>query len=413
MNKTLIALAVAGAFALPLPDAQAQGSVTIYGTLNVNFENFESDGASPAGPIPGNSFVTGTGVNVSNRNQVTSNSSALGFKGQEDLGGGWKAWFQLENDVRPDGSTAGAFAGRNSAVGLSSPWGTVFLGNWDTPYKAMTTGFGMPFFSTTTAAYNAIIGSPGFGVRSGTTAGAGSLNCNAGFDRRQNNSVQYWSPEFMGVRFRAVYGENDSEPASGNTSPAVWGGSLAWEGMGIQLGVAYERHEDLFGTRAIDGGSLAAPAVPGADSKDTGLKLQAAYKIQGKYLVGVLWERLEYETSVAGANLLTEYERDAWGVYAILPVGPGAIHFNYISADDGECRLKSGAPCAGGGTDAEMWAIGYYYNFSKRTQLYVQYVDMDNGDAQFYRLGVGPAEVGVGGPGADPQAFALGIRHSF
>jgi predicted porin len=88
MDKTLIALAVAGAFALPLSDAQAQGSVTIYGTLNVNFENFESNGASPIGSIPGNSFVTGTGVNVSSRNQVTSNSSNIGFKGQEDLGGG-------------------------------------------------------------------------------------------------------------------------------------------------------------------------------------------------------------------------------------------------------------------------------------------------------------------------------------
>lgn len=215
------------------------------------------------------------------------------------------------------------------------------------------------------------------------------------------------------MRFRAVYAENDSEPLSGNTTPTVWAWSLTWEGMGIQLGVAYERHEDLFGTRAIDGGSLAAPAVPGADSQDTGIKVQASYKIQGKYLVGALWERLEYETSVAGANLLTEYERDAWGVYAILPVGPGAVHFNYVTADDGECRLKSGAPCASGGTDVEMWAVGYYYNFSKRTQLYVQYVDMDNGEAQFYRLGAGPGEVGVGGPGADPRAVSLGIRHSF
>lgn len=289
----------------------------------------------------------------------------------------------------------------------------MFLGNWDTPYKAMTTGFGMPFYSTTTANYNAVIGSPGFGVRSATVAGTGtgSVNGQAAFDRRQNNSLQYWSPKFAGAAIRLLYGENDGEPASGNTSPAVWGGSLTWEGSGVQLGIAYERHNDLFGTRAIDGGALGAPAG-GGDSKADGVKLQASYKILGKYLVGVIYENLQYETT-AGANVLREYERDAYGIYTILPVGPGAIHANYLRADDGDCTLASGAACGASGTDVDMWAIGYYYRLSKRSELYVQYVDMDNGNAQSFRLGAGPAEVAVGGPGADPRAFTIGMIHRF
>lgn len=58
MNKKLIVLAVASALAGGLSSAHAADNVTIYGTLNINIENFKSDSASAVGAIPGNSFVT-------------------------------------------------------------------------------------------------------------------------------------------------------------------------------------------------------------------------------------------------------------------------------------------------------------------------------------------------------------------
>ena len=58
--------------------------------------------------------------------------SFIGFKGQEDLGGGLKAFFVLESAIGLDDGTAGngsSFWGRTSVVGLSGDFGTVALGN--------------------------------------------------------------------------------------------------------------------------------------------------------------------------------------------------------------------------------------------------------------------------------------------
>ena len=76
-------------------------------------------------------------------NRVSANSSNIGIKGVEDLGGSLKAWFQVENGslaLATGNATApsNSWAGRNTGVGLTGNSGTIFLGNWDTPYKSST-----------------------------------------------------------------------------------------------------------------------------------------------------------------------------------------------------------------------------------------------------------------------------------
>jgi len=63
MNKKLVALAVAGAFALPLAAEAQTANVTLYGRLNMDLE-----------------FVRGTQADGSNPtvNRVSSNSSRFG-----------------------------------------------------------------------------------------------------------------------------------------------------------------------------------------------------------------------------------------------------------------------------------------------------------------------------------------------
>ncbi|MEO7336206.1 MAG: porin, partial [Caldimonas sp.] len=119
MKKSLLALAVLGAFA---GVASAQSSVTLYGTLDVNGRYVKSDGQSRR------------------LSEATDgiNSSQLGFRGVEDLGGGLKAGFTLLTGTSPDtgrssGETSGKFFNRRATVSLLGGFGEVRLGRDYTP----------------------------------------------------------------------------------------------------------------------------------------------------------------------------------------------------------------------------------------------------------------------------------------
>jgi predicted porin len=101
----LAAVAASGAF--------AQSSVTVYGRLNVTLESQK------------------VGEDGDRFSEVNNNSSRIGFKGTEDLGGGLKAGFQIEHGFDPtNGTAAGTFWGRQSEVNLGGGFGTVRLGNF-------------------------------------------------------------------------------------------------------------------------------------------------------------------------------------------------------------------------------------------------------------------------------------------
>ena len=82
MKKSLLALAVLGAFA---GVASAQSSVTLYGTVDLNAKYVKNDGS----------------VRRVSLSQDGINSSQLGIKGTEDLGGGLKAGFVLLCTAKP------------------------------------------------------------------------------------------------------------------------------------------------------------------------------------------------------------------------------------------------------------------------------------------------------------------------
>src|SRR5689334_18306793 len=89
----LAAAAAGGAF--------AQSSVTIYGRLNITVESSKYGDEDRVG-------------------EVNDNSSRIGFKGTEDLGGGLKAGFQIEHGFdATDGKAKSAFWNRQSEVNLS------------------------------------------------------------------------------------------------------------------------------------------------------------------------------------------------------------------------------------------------------------------------------------------------------
>jgi hypothetical protein len=115
MKKSLLALAVLGAFA---GVASAQSSVTLYGTVDLNARYVKADGQDRRLTL----------------SQDGINSSQLGFRGVEDLGGGLKAGFNLLAGVNADtGTTNSKFFNRRSTVSLFSNLGEVRLGRDYTP----------------------------------------------------------------------------------------------------------------------------------------------------------------------------------------------------------------------------------------------------------------------------------------
>src|SRR5437867_395394 len=129
MNKKLVALAVAGAFALPVT-AQAQtANVTLYGRVNLDLEIIK--GKQPDGSNP-------------TVNRVSSNSSRFGLRGTESLGRGLNAIFQIESNVSADTGQGpgGNIASRETFVGLQGDWGKVTAGKFLMPQDDLRPIFG-------------------------------------------------------------------------------------------------------------------------------------------------------------------------------------------------------------------------------------------------------------------------------
>lgn len=172
MKKYLCAFGVLSAAASV---AHAQSSVTLYGIIDVGI-NYVSNSSGHS------LYAMTSGVN---------NGSRFGFRGAEDLGGGLKAIFDLENGfdtTSGKGLQGGLMFGRAAYVGLSSrQWGTLTLGR---QYDMVVDYIG-PFAA----------GDQGGG---NVAAHPGDIdNMNNNF--RVNNAIKYVSPKFNGLSFGGMY----------------------------------------------------------------------------------------------------------------------------------------------------------------------------------------------------------------
>ena len=103
------------AAAVLLASVAAQAQVAVYGNVDAFFGRLDFPGQDSATTNVESGIHTG---------------SFIGFKGQEDLGGGLKAFFVLESDIGLDtGAAADNFWGRTSELGLAGDFGTIKLGN--------------------------------------------------------------------------------------------------------------------------------------------------------------------------------------------------------------------------------------------------------------------------------------------
>ena len=368
MNKKLALIALAGCAHL---SSQAQSSTTIYGGLDLAPQVIQlSGGATP-----------------STRMARLSSNSILGFRGSEDLGDGLRAIWQIEGSVGADNGES-SLASRNTHVGLSGRLGTVFLGHWDTPYKSSTLLLD-PFTNTRISSY--------VNITSGnSSANGGNLAARQSFARRQDNSIQYWSPNFGGVSFRLGASVNEEKTPAMN--PWLASGSLAYRGDPIFLTYAYELHNQ-YGN---------------GDARDFGHKIAGSYKLSDLTLA-VSLERLKWQNgslsklvkgvvTPAGTQSL---QLDS--IFVAVTKRYGANAFIVTLGQDGGIRAD-GARLAQ--TGARSIVLNYTYNFSKSTEVYAELVELRNQANSANNFAINGVVGGVSA-GTDLRGASVGLKMRF
>jgi predicted porin len=393
MNKKLVALAVAGAFALPLA-AQAQtANVTLYGRLNIDFEFVKGQQTTANGG--GNPTV----------NRLSSNSSRLGVRGTESLGGGLNAIFQIESSINGD-TNGGNLGGRETFVGLQGSWGKFTAGRFLMPLDDLHPIFGNAPTLTTSILSTAALWAQG------------PLNkAQGGFDARTGNSLRYDSPNFSGFTTAWQYstrdgsGNADSGDNGDHTSELrhayVLGGNLIYANGPWQAGIAVERNQKVRGPSLKDTDWTATVAYDfGTIMQGFGLRLAGVYE-RTKYDTGCT---VATATSGSGCDL----KRDFWGVSGTIPVGGGKVYLFYGRANEGKGSAADGTTIGGlvkgGDTKSQQWEASYSYSLSPRTLLYAGYVRISNDAKALYSFNINPYPIAAGGK---PSGLVFGIVHFF
>ena len=108
-------------------------TVTVYGRLYPEIVWTRMTGSTQPGSEVSTIAQPPTGETFGNIVRKDSSNSRLGFRGEEPLGAGLKAFFQIEQRIQVD--TGGSqLASRDTFVGLASDrFGTVKMGGFDTP----------------------------------------------------------------------------------------------------------------------------------------------------------------------------------------------------------------------------------------------------------------------------------------
>jgi predicted porin len=351
MKKSMMGLAllaVAGA-------ASAQSSVTLFGVVDAR-------------------LAIGRGT-IADRNQLTNsglNTSRLGFRGTEDLGGGMSASFWLEAALVTDDGQGGptnannqasgvgaAVAGRQgltfgrrSTVSLTSGWGELRLGRDYVPqyFNLLFDPFGLVGVGVPVNVTNTITGV--------TSA-------------RASNGITYYLPGKLGGFYGSIeyyLGENLQNGAATEDDG---------NGGGVRLGYA--------------SGPFNVAVATGRTAYAAGDARQS--NIAGSWNFGVA-----KVIAVISRDRIGAIDARGWEVGGEAPVGVGVV----------KAALSRYRTDAAGNPEAKKLALGYVHNLSKRTAVYTTWARVKNsGGAATALNGATTA------PNSSSNGLDIGVRHTF
>jgi GBP family porin len=305
MKKTLLAAALLAGFA---GAASAQSSVTLYGVIDagIRYSTVSLEAATSLnGKDSASNFGLGYGQQSGNR---------FGFRGVEDIGGGNKVTFVLENGFEPGNGTlqqGGRIFGRAAWLGLeNSSWGYVRAGrqlNFATEYVGIPVD---PF---------------------GT--GFGQLNMGAAFGvantDRISNSIKYQTPDMSGFQAGIGYAFANGS-VTGYTDPSAAAGT-----SGYNFASTNNTRQLTLGAKYSNGPIYVAASYD---------KVYGAQVAEGTVKKGTtLTQGMTNPVDVSGQSI------DSWNI-------AGTYDFKVVKLAAGYGQTRNGVILGqgGGGTGAEL-----------------------------------------------------------
>jgi predicted porin len=385
MKKSLLALVALGAFA---GAAHAQSSVTLYGIIDEGFIfNNNAKGQHLYGLASG-----------------VMQGSRWGLRGAEDLGGGLKAIFVLENGFNVNNGALGQGGlefGRQAYVGLSSGFGTVTMGR---QYDSVVDFVGPLEAGDQWGGYIA--------------AHPGDVdNFNNAY--RVNNAIKYTSPSYNGFSFGGLYSFGGI--AGQFSKNQVWSLGAGYNNGPLVLGVGYlnARTPANFGGMFNNGSTAAATAVTTpvygayANSANTYQVIGAggAYTF-GAATIGATYSNTKFKGFTAGpfVNQTATFNNGEINFkFQLTPalILGAAYDYTQGSKIDGASAAKY-----------HQGSVGVDYFLSKRTDVYVIGVYQHASGSTLNGSGqVVSATAAINGLDASTSsnqvAARVGIRHKF
>ncbi|KDB08174.1 hypothetical protein LIG30_2698 [Burkholderia sp. lig30] len=320
--------------------AHAQSFVTLYGEIDASIE------------------ITNPGAGyVARMDSGAYRGSRIGLSGAEDIGGGIKILFDLENGF---GSTDGTYAmantifNRQAWIGVGSPYGAVRMGRQYSPIY-------IPFKGQLDA----------FGA--GTIASG--LDNLSKITPYESNAITYLSPEVYGFSTTMMLSLRDATDGDGN-GLAGRIATVAWHDGPFRISYANQQSHGAGALRANLGGV--------------------------SYESGPVTGFLSFFNGDGG---MPRYHNDGVSIsarYAVNPRFRASLGYTYL-------RDRSG-----GDNNADQFSAACEYDLSKRVLLYASAGWLRNrGDAEFTLRGVNVTGLAPSWPGASVRGMQFGMIERF
>jgi len=397
MKKSLIALA-----ALAATGAFAQSTVTIYGRANVDVSTYSATGAAAGG------------ADIVNRMRVADSGSRFGFRVNEDLGGGLRAFVVCETGINIDnGGANGAGVGATSPVNTSANFfcsreGHVGVGNataelrlgrqniWWSHGELNQTGANF-------ASLDAIGGM--YAPSSGLSAAVVS---------RTNNVILLHAGSAMGA-FAGSQAYYVVDPQEAATTPAA--SSNKGSAMGFKLSYSAGPMVAMVDYAKLTNSANLTTAATNFDAAST--KAGVGYKYAADSIVSFTWWKHERNyttgnnvapTIINAAATVGGREQTGWAInlqHALTPTVDLYAQYGKV----GNAKQANGTDVTDSGTKGIY--LGGRYKLSKRTHVHASYAKLTNGVGNALNFSGGAYASGNSALGADPKVLAVGVMHNF